>query len=240
MNRLQYSDKLRAFCVHLLTASGAVFGLFALLAAAEARWEACFAWLGVALFVDGLDGPLARRFEVKSALPRCSGETLDHVIDYFTYVAVPAFIVARSGLMPEGLAYPAAALIMLTSLYHFADSESKADDGHFVGFPAIWNLVAFYLFAIPLPRAAAFAIIALCAALTFAPFKWLHPVRVRRLRFITFPLMAAWAAAAAATLWLGFPAPLPCQLIFLATLAYAISLGLSAGRAHQPFTRAPE
>jgi phosphatidylcholine synthase len=227
--------RLRAAAVHLLTASGAVLGLLALLAAAENRWEKCFALLGAALAVDAVDGPLARRFRVKTVLPRFSGETLDLVIDYLTYVTVPAFMIAQAGLVPEGFPYSAAALVMLSSLYHFADQGSKEADGHFVGFPAIWNLVVFYLFAIPLPHAAALVIILLCAGLTFVPLKWVHPVRVRRWRFLTLALTAAWGVAAIITLLSGFPAAPPCRVLLLVTLAYAISLSLIAGISRQPF-----
>jgi phosphatidylcholine synthase len=49
-----------------------------------------FVWLGGALIVDAADGPLARKLEVKTVLPRFSGERLDLIVDYLTYVAVPA------------------------------------------------------------------------------------------------------------------------------------------------------
>ncbi len=231
---------LPAVLVHVLTASGAVLALFALLAAAKADYEACFAWLGAALIVDGIDGPLARRFNVKRVLPRFSGEDLDNVIDYMTYVAIPAFIIATGPLVPASLAVPAAALIMLTSLYHFGDKDSKTDDGYFVGFPAVWNLVALYLLVVPVPQTAALAIIAVCAIFTFVPLKWLHPVRVRRLRPVTFAVMAVWAACAIAAVASGFPGSPAIQLVFLIALAYGIGISAAAGFVEKAAARPAE
>jgi len=161
-----------AAAVHVFTASGAVLALLSLLSAAEGRWAASFAWLGVALIVDGVDGPLARKLDVKRVLPRFSGEELDHLVDYVTYVTVPAFIAARSALVPDGLRLPLAGLIMLVSLYHFSDTESKAEDGYFVGFPAIWNIAVLYCFVLDLPRAVSASLIGTCAILTFIPLRW--------------------------------------------------------------------
>lgn len=236
----QHREKVCAGLVHLLTASGAVFGLFALLAAAQGEAERCFAWLGVALIIDGIDGPLARRFEVKRVLPWFSGEDLDNVIDYFTYVAIPAFLLATGGLMPNGLSYLAAAVVMLVSLYHFGDKDSKTEDGYFVGFPAIWNLVVFYLFVMPLPPLAAFLTVMALAVLTFVPMKWVHPVRVQRFRSVTAILMAVWAAAAIASVASGFPGSLPIQLIFAATLFYGVATSLFAGIARHPSIKPAE
>jgi phosphatidylcholine synthase len=230
MRRHTQAHLLPAVLVHLLTASGAVFGLLALLAVAQGAYELCFAWLGAALVVDGADGPLARRYDVKTVLPRFSGEDLDKVIDYLTYVTVPAFIVAGGAIVGGALSYVAAALIMLSSLYHFSDTQSKTQDGYFIGFPAIWNLVVFYLLAVPVPPEAAFAVIVICTLLTFVPLKWVHPVRVKRWRPVTFALMALWAVAACLALWEGFPAPAEVQGVLCVTLAYALVLGLTAGR----------
>jgi phosphatidylcholine synthase len=216
-----------AAAVHLLTASGAVFGFLALAAAASGQWETAFAWLGVALIVDGLDGPLARRFDVKSRLARFSGETLDLVIDYLTYAVVPAFILYSAGLMPDGLATFGAALVLLSSLYHFADANSKTEDGFFVGFPALWNLFVLYAFIfVPAPAVVLAGVVAF-TALTLVPLKWLHPVRVRSLRPVTLAVTVIWAAAAIAALVQGFPASAPIQIIFALAALYYAGLGLS-------------
>lgn len=220
-------DRLAAFGVHAFTALGAVFGFLALVAAAAHRWEEAFGWLGIALVVDGLDGSLARRIGVKDKLPRFSGEHLDLVIDYLTYVVVPAYIIYEAQLMPPGLEMAAAALILLTSLYHFSDSESKTEDEFFVGFPALWNVVALYGFIFPTPPPLAFAVLCLLVMLTFFPFKWIHPVRVKRLRPLTFCIMGLWATAAVAALMQGFPGSLAAQATIALAGAYLVAIGVA-------------
>lgn len=117
-----------------------------------ADWQMMFVWLGIALLVDTIDGSLARRFDAKRVLPRFSGERLDLIVDYLTYVAVPAFVFAESGLLPEDFRLPAAIAILMSGLFHFSDLESKTEEGLFVGFPAIWNVVLLYLFVLSLRR----------------------------------------------------------------------------------------
>ncbi len=186
-----------AFAVHIFTASGAALGLLALLAATAANWPLMFALLGIALFVDGIDGALARRFDVANRLPRWSGDTLDLVVDFTTYVFVPAYAVAAGGLVPPVAAIPLAVVIVVTGALYFADRRMKTADNYFRGFPAVWNAPAFYLFLLrPDPWIAAAAIL-LLAVLTFVPVPFLHPFRVRRLRAFNALLIVAWASLAA-------------------------------------------
>ena len=223
------APKLKAFSVHIFTALGAVCALMALRLAIEQRIEAAVAWLGVALIVDGVDGYFARRFEVKTVLPQVSGEVLDLCVDYVTYVFVPALILLLAGRIEGNWGLVLAGLICVTSLYHFADMGSKTDDHSFVGFPAIWNIVAFYIFALELQGWAASGLILLCAMLTFVPMKWVHPMRVRAWRGITLAATGAWAVAAVAILWAGFPAgPLSGTVIVLVAI-YGIGLSLASG-----------
>ena len=146
--------------------------------------------------VDGVDGPLAREFKVAEVLPRWSGETLDLVVDFTTYVFVPAYAIAASGLLPHALAIPAGVVVVVTGALYFADREMKTADNYFRGFPAVWNVAAFYLYLLEPPPWLAAAMIAALAVLTFAPIKFLHPLRVRRLRVLNVALLAAWAVLA--------------------------------------------
>jgi phosphatidylcholine synthase len=218
---------LPAAFVHVLTASGILLGLMALIAASRSQFETAFVWLGVALIVDGIDGPLARRFKVKEVLPRFSGERLDLIVDYLTYVIVPAVMIYESPLLPEGFRLAGALLAAFTSLYHFADLNSKCEEDYFVGFPAIWNLVLFYLFAVPCPPYLALVIVTALAGLTFVPFKWLHPVRVKFMRPVTFAVMAAWALSAVAVTAAGFPAVPVLQGVLIVCGIYALSIGIA-------------
>jgi phosphatidylcholine synthase len=189
-----------AFLVHILTASGAALAFLALRAATQGAWSAMFLWLGLALLVDAADGPLARACRVGETLPRWSGETLDLVVDFTTYVFVPAYAIAASGLLPAPLDMAAGIVIVVTGALYFADRNMKTPDNYFRGFPAIWNCAAFYLLLLrPEPWLTA-AIVAILAALTFAPFPFIHPMRVGRLRTLNLALLAAWAALGLAAL----------------------------------------
>jgi phosphatidylcholine synthase len=187
---------LRAFAVHLLTASGAALALLALVFATGGHWEAMFFTLGFALVVDGLDGPLAREFKVAELLPRWSGDTLDLVVDFVTYVFVPGYAIAASGLVPEAFALASGVIVVVSGAVYFADRKMKTADNYFRGFPAVWNLVAFYLYLLqPWPWLAA-AAIAVLAVLSFCPVKFLHPLRVRHWRWFNVALLVVWAMLA--------------------------------------------
>ena len=218
--------RLAAAGVHLFTALGAVCGLFAALAVFDAEWERMFAWLGLALVIDGVDGTLARLAHVEERLPRFSGERLDLVVDYVTYVFVPALALVRAGFLGGGAAPFLAAAILLSSLYHFSDLASKGDDYSFIGFPAVWNLVAFYLFAFAAPVWVACAVVVACVALTFVPMRWVHPLRVLRLRVVTLAITVAWAAAAITAATRGFPASGWAKAVLGMAAAYVIALTL--------------
>ncbi|CAL77551.1 putative phosphatidylcholine synthase [Bradyrhizobium sp. ORS 278] len=181
-----------AFSVHVFTALGAGVALLAMLEAVREHWTAMFWWLGVALVIDGIDGPFARWLDVVHVQPDWSGDVLDLVVDFTTYVFVPAYAITASGLLLP-LAAPVIGVgIAVTGALYFADRRMKSDDNHFRGFPGLWNIAALYLFLLhPSPLLATLGL-ALLIALTFAPFHVIHPVRVQRLRWLTLPLVVLW------------------------------------------------
>ena len=188
--------KARAFAVHILTAGGAALALAALVYAVAAQWTAMFLCLGIALFIDGIDGTIARHVKVAEVLPSWSGDVLDLIVDFVTYVFVPAYAIAAGGFLPAPFALPAGALIVITGALYFADRGMKLAGNYFRGFPALWNAVAFYLFLLkPAPWLSALVIVAL-AVLTFASFKFLHPVRVRHLRALNIAALIIWSLLA--------------------------------------------
>ncbi|HEY0223925.1 MAG TPA: CDP-alcohol phosphatidyltransferase family protein [Pseudolabrys sp.] len=189
--------RVRAFTIHVFTACGAALALLALILATGGHWAAMFVCLGVALVVDGIDGLLARAFKVAELLPRWSGEGLDLVVDFTTYVFVPAYAIAASGFLPDALAIPAGMIIVISGALYFADREMKTRENYFRGFPAVWNLVAFYLYILAPPPWVAAGGVAALAALTFAPIQFVHPLRVKQLRVLNIALMCVWAALAA-------------------------------------------
>ncbi|MGH6788559.1 MAG: CDP-alcohol phosphatidyltransferase family protein [Pseudolabrys sp.] len=173
--------------------------MLALILATGGHWAAMFFCLGLALIVDGVDGQLAREFKVAEVLPRWNGEALDLVVDFTTYVFVPAYAIAASGLLPQELAIPAGVLVVITGAIYFADREMKTADNYFRGFPGLWNLAAFYLYVMQPPSWLAAAMVVVLAALTFAPIRFVHPLRVKRLRALNIALMIAWSLLALVT-----------------------------------------
>jgi phosphatidylcholine synthase len=212
-----------AFSVHVFTALGAGLALLALLEAVREHWAAMFAWLGVALLVDALDGPMARRLDIERVQPNWSGEVLDLVVDFVTYVFVPAFAITASGLLLP-LAAPLLGVgIAVTGALYFADRRMKAADNHFRGFPGLWNVAAFYLFVLhPAPALASLGIVVLIV-LTFVPFHVIHPIRVVRLRWLTLSLMAVWAVLAAIVLARDFDVGAPITAGLCAIAAYMVA-----------------
>ncbi len=191
--------KAAAWAVHAFTASGAVLGFLALLAIVNGDKLAVFFWLGLALFVDGIDGTLARRAKVREVTPHVDGTTLDNVIDYFNYVAVPAMLVYWFGLVPAGWETVATATIMGVSCYTFANAEMKTYDYYFSGFPALWNIFVLAAFILQTDPWTNLAAIAICCVLTFIPLKYVHPFRVPHLRSLNIPITVVWAVA---SVWL--------------------------------------
>jgi phosphatidylcholine synthase len=221
---------IRAFSVHIFTALGAALALGALIYAVRREWTAMFLCLGIALIVDGIDGTFARHLRVAELLPRWSGDVLDLVVDFLTYVFVPAYAIAVGDLLPEALAIPAAILIVVTGALYFADTSMKTDDYYFRGFPTLWNAAAFYLFVLRLPPWLAAACVLLLAIATFMPFKFLHPMRVERLRALNIAAVIAWSVLASVALFRDL-APGPWVTTGLVVIAaYLVSVGLTEKR----------
>jgi phosphatidylcholine synthase len=211
-----------AFGVHIFTALGAGIALVAMLEAVREHWANMFGWLGVALIVDAIDGPLARKFDVMRLQPNWSGEVLDLVVDFVTYVFVPAYAITASGLLLPLAAPLLGAGIVVSGALYFADRRMKAADNHFRGFPALWNLAAFYLFLLHLPPALSSLAVAALIALTFVPFHVLHPIRVVRLRGLTLSLLAVWAVLAIITIASDFDVDALITTVLCAIAAYIV------------------
>src|ERR1700675_507732 len=164
------SQRMRAaaFAVHLFTAMGAGIALLAMLEGVREHWASMFGWLGVALIIDAIDGPIARRLDVARLQPNWSGDVLDLVVDFVTYVFVPAYAITASGLLLPLAAPLLGAGIAVSGALYFADRRMKSPDNHFRGFPGLWNVAAFYLFALHLPPALSSLGIMVLIALTFA------------------------------------------------------------------------
>lgn len=198
------SLRTKALFVHLLTASGAVFAMLAMLAAVDQKWNLMFLWLVVAFFVDGIDGPLARRYEVKRNAPVFDGVLLDLIIDYLTYVFVPAYALFKSGLLPGWTGWTAIIVITFASALYFADTRMKTKDYSFSGFPSCWNMVVLVIFALEPNFWVSLVLVSSLAIAMFLPLKFVHPVRTKRWRMVTLPMALAWTMFAGWAAWVDF------------------------------------
>lgn len=219
----------KALSVHLLTASGAVLSMLAMLAAANAEWSLMFLWLVVAFVVDGIDGPLARRYEVKRNWPAYDGQLMDLIIDYLTYVFIPAFALFQSGLLAGWTGWFAIIVIVFGSVVYFADTRMKTRDNSFAGFPGCWNMVVLVLFATQPVWEVILLIVSVLTIAMFTNIKFIHPVRTERWRAVSLPVAVAWTILAAWAAWLDFEAP---TLVVGGLIATSIWL-LVAGAAQQ-------
>jgi phosphatidylcholine synthase len=194
----------KALLVHLLTASGAVWAMLALLEAVQGDWSMMFLWLVVALVVDGIDGPLARRYDVRRNWSTIDGVLMDLIIDYLTYVFVPAYALFASGLLPGWTGWIAIIIITFTSALYFADTRMKTTDYSFSGFPSCWNMVVLVLFALRPDFWVILLLVTILAAAMFLPVKFIHPVRTKRWRFVSLPVTLAWCLFAGWAAWVDF------------------------------------
>lgn len=196
--------RLKALSVHLLTALGAVLAMFAMLAAVEGDWQTMFLWLVLALLVDGIDGPLARRYDTPKNFPIYDGVLMDLIVDYLTYVFIPAFALFKSGLLPGWTGWLAIIVICYGSVIYFADTRMKTKDKSFAGFPACWNMVILVLFAVEPSQNVILAVVILLTVTMFLNLKFVHPTRTKRWREITLPVSIAWVLFAAWAAWVNF------------------------------------
>ncbi len=208
------------FAIHLLTASGAAFSLLAILAIAAGNWTDAFVWIGIALLVDGIDGPIARRFHVRERLPTWDGAALDFVIDYTTYVFAPAIVVARALGLPPLLGSAMGIVVAVTGALYFADTRMKQPDNSFRGFPAVWNMPVFVLYTFLPPPAVTVASVIALAVLTFLPVNFVHPLRVVRWRGPTLVAVTLWLLTGAWLLITDFSAPGAVKFVLLAASIY--------------------
>ncbi|SES26251.1 phosphatidylcholine synthase [Tranquillimonas rosea] len=216
----------RAVAVHLLTATGAVFAMLAMLAAFEERWDLMYLWLVVAFAVDGIDGPLARKYEVKTNAPMIDGVLMDLIIDYLTYVFIPAYALFASGLLPGWMGWLAMIVIVFTGVVYFADTRMKTADNSFWGFPGAFNMFVVVMFGLQPGFWLILALVAVITVAQFLPLKFIHPVRTKRWRAVSLPVAIAWTVFAAWAAWVDFHPASWAQWGLVATSVYLALVGI--------------
>ncbi|CUI64626.1 CDP-alcohol phosphatidyltransferase family protein [Cognatishimia activa] len=220
------SLRYKALSVHLLTASGAVFAMLAMLAAVDGEWSLMFLWLVVAFAVDGIDGPLARRYDVKTHASEFDGALLDLIIDYLTYVFIPAFALFKSGLMDGWTGWFAIIIITFASAMYFADIRMKTKDNSFSGFPGCWNMLVLVIFALEPNFWVSLALVSTLAIAMFLPLRFIHPVRTERWRRVSLPMALAWTFFAGWAAWVDFHPESWAHWGLVVTSIYLLLIGI--------------
>ena len=188
------TDKIAAWAVHGFTASGAVLGFLAIISILKNDLVGAFLWLGLALLIDGIDGSLARKIGVLDKTPNIDGSTLDNVIDYLNYVIIPALMIYWFQMVPNGWEIILPAGMFAVSLYTFANMNMKTNDYYFSGFPAVWNIVVLYFYILNTHPIINVIVILLLFIFTFIPIKFVHPLRVKKIRNLTIFCTVLWSA----------------------------------------------
>jgi phosphatidylcholine synthase len=208
-----------AWGVHLFTASGAVWALLAILAVFEKDWKMMIVWMIVGMLVDGFDGMLARWADVKKYASGIDGALLDNILDYISYVLLPAVFLVKADVLPESVRLFGACSILITSAYQFTQTDAKTDDHHFKGFPSYWNIAALYMLLLNLPQWVNFGFLMLFNILVFVPIKYIYPSRNNYLRKMTLALTYLYGAIG---IWGILQYPNQPKWVIWATLIYAV------------------
>ena len=220
------NPRLKALSVHLLTASGAVLAMFAMLASVTEEWSLMFLWLVVALIVDGIDGPLARKYDTQKNWPTYDGVLMDLIVDYLTYVFIPAFALFKSGLLPGWTGWLAIIVICYGSVVYFADTRMKTKDKSFAGFPACWNMVVLVLFATEPGEMVILLVVILLTVTMFTNLKFIHPTRTKRWHEISLAICIAWIALAGWAAWWDFNEGPVAKWLLVLTSLYLVLAGI--------------
>jgi phosphatidylcholine synthase len=220
------TPRLKALGVHLLTASGAVLAMFAMLAAVKGEWSLMFLWLVVALIVDGVDGPLARKYDTQKNWPTYDGVLMDLIVDYLTYVFIPAFALFQSGLLPGWTGWLAIIVICYGSVVYFADTRMKTKDKSFAGFPACWNMVVLVLFATKPGEMVILLVVILLTVTMFTNLKFVHPTRTQRWNRVSLAVTVAWIALAGWAAWWDFQEGPVAKWLLVLTSLYLVLAGI--------------
>jgi phosphatidylcholine synthase len=133
--------------------------------------------------------------------PGVDGAKLDDLVDYLTFVFLPAYLVYQLDMLPDRWAIPVVSAMLLSSAYGFSASNAKTADHFFTGFPSYWNVVVFYLFALHTKPVGNAAVLLGLAALVFVRVGYVYPSRTPTWRSVTLALGVFWAGIVAWCVW---------------------------------------
>ena len=222
------SQKIIAWGVHLFTSSGLITGFLALIAIGEKNWSTAFLWLFVSLVIDGIDGSLARLFQVKEVLPSMDGKNIDFVIDFANYAIVPAYFFYMAKMVPQVWMFPCLTLILLSSALYYGKDGMVADEQYFVGFPVLWNIVVFYCFFIFQNNLELnVAIVIIFAILHFVPVKYAYPSRSKKYFWLHLTVSLSWFIGGILVLYYYPQRVLTLEIFEIAVIFYFALIAIS-------------
>lgn len=181
--------KLTAYGVHLFTALGAALGLWAILLTYDGFYKEAIWALGAAVFVDAIDGSLARYVNIKENAPKIDGALMDNLIDFVTWTVAPLFWIYATMQVPLWVLL----ICAIASAFGFSNTNAKTNDNFFLGFPSYWNIVVFYIYLLQLPVLFTSGVLIVFAISTFLPIKFIYPTRTPYLRGLTLVLGVIYA-----------------------------------------------
>lgn len=223
-------QKIFAWGVHLFTASGAAWGILAIIAIQAHEWKKAIFWMVIAILVDGVDGWLARKAKVKEYAPGLDGALLDNILDYMNYVIVPGLLLYEADLLPEKMALIGILLMAITSAFQFTQLEAKTEDHYFKGFPSYWNIMAIYMFVLGVNPWINLGLVIFLSVMVFVPIKYVYPSRTTRLQRLTLFLTFLWACLGVISLC-QYPNAEPWIIwVSLIYIGYYVGISLLAGK----------
>lgn len=169
-----------AFLIHVLTATGGILGLWSVYALLKGEIYVALLLNLMTFIVDGIDGPLARKFKVKERMPWFDGAAIDNVIDFFNYCMWPAIFLLVVPVLSTPINLVAASSLVLSSIFWYGCTDQKADDWSFKRFPCLWNIVIMYLFLARAPQWVSLGVIAFFVVMSFVPMYFPHSFRLEK------------------------------------------------------------
>ena len=167
-----------SWLVHLLTASSGILALIGTKAASEKNFSLVLYVLVFTIIIDAIDGPLARLVNVVKHTPQFDGALLDYIVDFVTWVFLPAFCLMQSDFFDENIRFFLAVLIVLSSCFQFCCQDLKSHRNYFKRWPSAWSIVMICMFTWPVHENVFFGIILIFSILSFVPIYFAHSLRV--------------------------------------------------------------
>lgn len=233
------SRYLAAWMVHGFTASAAYLGLYTLYSIYQHHYVQAFWLMAITIFIDAIDGTLARSVQVKKILPKMDGTLLDNIVDYLNYVITPCFfLMVKPGMLPSFWAIPLLTAIVLSSAYQFCQTDAKTPDHFFKGFPCYWNIAVFYMFIFDTSMFSNFIILSILCILIFVPIKYVYPSRLdyltssKSLKILMHVFSIIYGISSSLVLW-SYP-KLPSVWMSLSVGYIGLYLILSIYRTYSP------